>query len=99
MKGWCSEFVGACLQAMHAGQRALPQANIRQQAGSYKGKRRVEKCPLMTGLDRVSNWRMKCTRRMVWAQIEAKSRPKPALGIFSSPVETLGYSTRLPDQN
>jgi hypothetical protein len=38
MKGWCSKFVGACLQANLAGQRALPQAIIRQQAGSYKGK-------------------------------------------------------------
>jgi hypothetical protein len=38
MNGWYSEFVGACLQAMRVGQRALPQASIRQQAGSYKGK-------------------------------------------------------------
>ncbi len=30
-------FVGACLQAMCAGQRASPPAKIRQQAGSYKG--------------------------------------------------------------
>ena len=31
-------FVGACLQANRAGQLALPQATIRRQAGSYKGK-------------------------------------------------------------
>ena len=30
-------FVGACLQANGAGQSALPQATIRQQAGSYRG--------------------------------------------------------------
>jgi hypothetical protein len=30
-------FVGACLQAIRAGQQALPQATIRRQAGSYKG--------------------------------------------------------------
>ena len=30
------------MQANRAGQRALPQANIRQQAGSHKGKRLVK---------------------------------------------------------
>ncbi len=30
-------FVGACLQANHAEEQALPQATIRRRAGSYKG--------------------------------------------------------------
>jgi len=34
---WLLVFVGACLQANRAGQPALPQATIRQQAGSYRG--------------------------------------------------------------
>jgi hypothetical protein len=36
---------------------------------------------------------------LVWATTKAKSRLKPAVGFFFSPVETLGYSNRLPDQN
>jgi hypothetical protein len=35
---WLFVFVGACLQAIRAGQRASPPAKIRQQAGSYKEK-------------------------------------------------------------
>ena len=34
-----SEFVGACLQANHAGKQSSPQATIRRQASSYKGTR------------------------------------------------------------
>jgi hypothetical protein len=60
-RGWQFVFVGACLQANRAGQRALPRANNRRQAGSYRGVRTGQQ-PALHARDGLSLWELACKR-------------------------------------
>ena len=60
-RGWQFVFVGACLQANRAGQRALPRANNRRQAGSYRGVCTGQQPALHSG-GGLSLWELACKR-------------------------------------